>query len=387
MPNNIIKSFAQRTGKTESEVEASWEKSKSIVSKQYPEVESGSEKFYKLITGVLKNMLSIKTENEGGEASNTSGGISYSDVKPGTYEPFSTKHKQKRNLKKAIKEAYDRIPAMSTDDLGVFKALAHERNNISITMLENAISANQLEESLGSLRLGEVNNTEDSEELHYLDSAIKEAISDKQKFAIFIEQLSGYMYKADDLNTDNIEYPGYDLSTETTLISVKSSSSKHTVAEAFRNSNSIKTSALIFGAMYRLSPDLFKEKCNFKSVTDLLKYRDTILSFSESEDKFVQFAVSFIGRDGNLHSHLTNPIKESVILTQAFDTIENATGKAKSKFCASYPKLKEMCGGDEVTIISLMNDNNYSELREQLIDTISNIKDYTLMKKIEQLLR
>lgn len=389
MPNNIIKSFAQRTGKSESEVETAWDKAKDITKKQYPEVEMGSEKFYKLLTGVLKKMLSIKTENEGGEGATASqpDGIKYSDVKPGTHVPFTTKHRQKRNLKKAVNEAYAKIPVMSKEELGVFNALQQQASSISITMLENAISTDQLRESIGSLRLGEVNLANSSDELLYLGAAINEAASDKQKFASFAEDFITCLFGGTNLNENSFEFPAYDVKAGINLISVKSSSSKHTVSEAFRNSNSIKSSALILSAMYRMSKQIFKENCSFKDISDLLEHREQIMEFVEDNPTKVGFAIIFVNRDGDFETRITKAVDESVVLDIAFSNIAEKDGNARNKFISSYTKLVEMCGGDTSTIITLSEENMYSDLREQLIDTIHNIKDYNLMKKIERLLR
>jgi hypothetical protein len=53
MPSNIIKSFADKTGKTEKEVELLWDKAKEIAK------EAGHEEDYDYIVGILKRMLKI----------------------------------------------------------------------------------------------------------------------------------------------------------------------------------------------------------------------------------------------------------------------------------------------------------------------------------------
>lgn len=60
MPSNIVKSFAEKTGKSEAEVEKLWSEAKSAAEKQYPEVEKDSDRYYSIVTGILKNMLGIK---------------------------------------------------------------------------------------------------------------------------------------------------------------------------------------------------------------------------------------------------------------------------------------------------------------------------------------
>tara|TARA_R110002020_G_scaffold90534_3_gene220439 strand:+ start:1464 stop:1997 length:534 start_codon:yes stop_codon:yes gene_type:complete len=59
MPNNIVKSFSDKTGKSEEEVERLWNKSEQIVKKEYELSAEDEGKFYSLVTGILKNMLKI----------------------------------------------------------------------------------------------------------------------------------------------------------------------------------------------------------------------------------------------------------------------------------------------------------------------------------------
>lgn len=380
----IIKAFAKASGKTEEECKIAYDQAFDAVSTNNPEIEKGSEKFYKLLIGELKQMLSIKTENDGG---NPSGGISYSDIAPGTTAGLTAYHVQKRKLKKTVSEAFDRIPIMSRDELGVFSALQNEGSKVVVTMLEDAISNNQLSESIACLKIGETVDTSVSQELMYLDSSIKKAIADKQNFADFIEKFVGELLSASNLNEDGFEYPGYDLKNDNNYVSVKSSSARHNVNEAFRNSNSIKSSALILAAMHRYNDALYKEKCSFADITDLLTFKDELIDFVESEGSTVQFVISYINRDNALCTHMTHSVSEAQVLKEAFNRIETSSGKARNKFFSSFSKLVEFCGGEEVTTVNLMDDSEYAALRENIIKTITNIKDYDLMRKIEMLLR
>lgn len=54
MPSNVVKSFADKTGKSTQEVEELWDKAKGIAK------ETGEEENYAYITGVLKKMLGLK---------------------------------------------------------------------------------------------------------------------------------------------------------------------------------------------------------------------------------------------------------------------------------------------------------------------------------------
>lgn len=71
MPASIVKSFAQKSGKTETEVEELWTKAKEIAK------ENGREEEYDYIVGVLKKMLSLNEEDAGGDAG---GGTTSADV-------------------------------------------------------------------------------------------------------------------------------------------------------------------------------------------------------------------------------------------------------------------------------------------------------------------
>lgn len=58
MPNNIVKSFAKKTGKTVQEVEKMWDEAKAIAYK------SGHKEDYDYVVGILKNMLKINETEE-----------------------------------------------------------------------------------------------------------------------------------------------------------------------------------------------------------------------------------------------------------------------------------------------------------------------------------
>jgi hypothetical protein len=60
MPSPIVKSFADKTKKSFSEIEDKWKKSTEIVDKQYPDIKKDSDKYYKLVVGILKNMIGLK---------------------------------------------------------------------------------------------------------------------------------------------------------------------------------------------------------------------------------------------------------------------------------------------------------------------------------------
>lgn len=379
----LIKTFAKKSGKPEEEVKSALEKARSTVAKDNPDIDTGSKKFYILLIGELKSMLSIKTEDDGADL----GGIKYSDVSPGTTAGLTTYHKQKRKLKKTVTEAIDRLSGLSKEELKALGVLQDQSSELSVSMIENSICIDQLKESLSHIILGEKNDTNESDSLLYLDSAIKEAIADKQSFANFVEDIAAHLTGGVNLNETGFEYPGYDIRFGDNYLSVKTSSTKNSVNEAYRNSNSIKTSALILSSLYRMDKDLFRENCSFADISDLLEFKEQLLEFVTEKDSRIGFLISYISKDNEFRMHFTEEVEERKVLERCFDIIESSTGKTRSKFCASYRKLCDFCGGDTTTTIKLMDDNEYATLRENIISTISNIKDYQLMKKIELLLK
>lgn len=95
MPNNIVKSFADKTNKSSEEVEKKWDKAKDIVKKEYPDVEEDSEDFYKIVVGVLKKMLGISEEITLG----TIGGTKDGESDPSAYKYYIKIGKKKKKLK------------------------------------------------------------------------------------------------------------------------------------------------------------------------------------------------------------------------------------------------------------------------------------------------
>lgn len=62
MPAAMVKSFAQKTGLSVSDVEKKWEKSKELVKKEYPKIKENSDRFFALTVGILKRMLKMKEQ-------------------------------------------------------------------------------------------------------------------------------------------------------------------------------------------------------------------------------------------------------------------------------------------------------------------------------------
>ena len=59
MPNNIVKSFAKKTGRPESEIEELWDKALDLAKKRG--IPKKSEDFYAFIVGILKRMLKMES--------------------------------------------------------------------------------------------------------------------------------------------------------------------------------------------------------------------------------------------------------------------------------------------------------------------------------------
>lgn len=59
MPNNIVRSLAEKSGRSIEEVEELWKKAKAITTHKLGVTEG--EQFYKYATGILKNMLSLRS--------------------------------------------------------------------------------------------------------------------------------------------------------------------------------------------------------------------------------------------------------------------------------------------------------------------------------------
>ena len=72
MPNNIVKSFADKSGKSEKEVEALWDKAVGIA------IDDGRDKddenFYPYVVGILKKMLKLTDESMASITTTSMGG-------------------------------------------------------------------------------------------------------------------------------------------------------------------------------------------------------------------------------------------------------------------------------------------------------------------------
>lgn len=62
MPNNVIKSFAEKTGLSVSTLEGYWEKAKESAKKKFKNEKTS--RFWRYVTGVFKKMMKNKIKNE-----------------------------------------------------------------------------------------------------------------------------------------------------------------------------------------------------------------------------------------------------------------------------------------------------------------------------------
>ena len=61
MPAPLVKSFSDKSGKSEKEVEELYKDAEEIVKDRYSNVEKESDRYYALVVGILKNMLKIES--------------------------------------------------------------------------------------------------------------------------------------------------------------------------------------------------------------------------------------------------------------------------------------------------------------------------------------
>lgn len=64
MPSDLIKNYAEKTGKSIDELEKLWEKAKEITSEKGFSEENSPDLFYSYTHGVFKRMLGIKDKGK-----------------------------------------------------------------------------------------------------------------------------------------------------------------------------------------------------------------------------------------------------------------------------------------------------------------------------------
>ena len=101
MPSPIVKSFADRVGKSTQEVEKLWKKAQDIAKKEYPKVKKDTDQYFKIVVGILKNMLNLKEEIVSGDIATFAKKMGKVQRRP---LPDLITFKKKKNVKEKIKE-------------------------------------------------------------------------------------------------------------------------------------------------------------------------------------------------------------------------------------------------------------------------------------------
>lgn len=74
MPANVVKSLADKSGESIERVEELWDKAQEIVTSEY-NITKESDKFYPLVTGILKKMLKITSEDADASITTSTAGL------------------------------------------------------------------------------------------------------------------------------------------------------------------------------------------------------------------------------------------------------------------------------------------------------------------------
>ena len=64
MPSAVLKSLAAKAGKSEAEAEKLWKEAKAAAHKQYPDLSEEDDKFWAIVTSIVKKMLGIKESSD-----------------------------------------------------------------------------------------------------------------------------------------------------------------------------------------------------------------------------------------------------------------------------------------------------------------------------------
>jgi len=94
MPENTVKSFAKRSGESISTIEGYWSDAKKVVDDKYPDVDNGSDRYFALVTAIVKRMAGIedrKVESREVTTTTTMNGIIREAMKKSIKNPFTEK--------------------------------------------------------------------------------------------------------------------------------------------------------------------------------------------------------------------------------------------------------------------------------------------------------
>ena len=125
MPNDIINSFSNKTGKTVKEVEKLWDKAKKIAS------DNNEEDNYQYITGILKNMLSLEDTSSGDVAAF---GSRVDLVKRQTFKDYYEKIKKPVLVESKIKTDKDPADILRQNNIKIKSVKPVKDNEILITL-------------------------------------------------------------------------------------------------------------------------------------------------------------------------------------------------------------------------------------------------------------
>lgn len=68
MPAAMVKKLAKEANVPVKEAEKKWHEAKSVVDKQYPDIETDSDRYYALVSSITKNMLGLKDKQPSTES-------------------------------------------------------------------------------------------------------------------------------------------------------------------------------------------------------------------------------------------------------------------------------------------------------------------------------
>lgn len=125
MPNNIINSFSNKTGKSVKEVEKLWDKAKKIAS------DNNEEDDYQYITGILKNMLSLEDTTSGDVASF---GSRIDLVKRQTFKDYYEKIKKPVLVESKVKTDKDPTEILRQNNIKIKSVKPVKDTEILITL-------------------------------------------------------------------------------------------------------------------------------------------------------------------------------------------------------------------------------------------------------------